>query len=54
MTDQYDCIVIGSGMGGMTAARLLTEYGKKKVLVLERHFKAGGMTHTFIECFLYL
>ncbi|MCC6511561.1 MAG: NAD(P)/FAD-dependent oxidoreductase [Pirellulaceae bacterium] len=44
---RYDCIVIGSGMGGLTAATLLARVGKKRVLVLERHFKAGGFTHTF-------
>lgn len=43
----YDCIVIGSGIGGLTAATLLARVGKKRVLVLERHFKAGGFTHAF-------
>jgi len=44
---QYDVIVIGSGMGGLTCASLLARIGKKKVLLLERHSKAGGFTHTF-------
>lgn len=43
----YDVIVIGSGMGGLTAATLLARLHGKKVLVLERHFRAGGFTHVF-------
>ncbi len=43
----YDAIVIGSGMGGLATASLLAQFGKKRVLVLERHFKLGGFTHSF-------
>jgi all-trans-retinol 13,14-reductase len=43
----WDAIVIGSGMGGLTAAVLLARHGGKRVLVLERHYEAGGFTHTF-------
>ncbi len=43
----YDCIVIGSGIGGLTVATLLARIAKKRVLLLERHFKAGGFTHSF-------
>jgi all-trans-retinol 13,14-reductase len=42
----WDAIVIGSGMGGMTAAALLSKIGKR-VLVLEQHYVPGGFTHTF-------
>ncbi len=45
--EHYDCIVIGSGIGGLTAASLLSKHGSKKVLVLEKHGVAGGFTHVF-------
>ncbi len=47
MNNKYDAIVIGSGIGGLTTAVLLTKIFKKKVLVLEQHFIAGGQTHEF-------
>lgn len=43
---QYDAIVIGSGMGGLTSAALLSELGWK-VCVLEQHYTAGGYTHSY-------
>ncbi len=43
-----DAIVIGSGMGGLTAAAVLSKAGKR-VLVLEQHDQAGGCCHTFID-----
>ena len=43
---KYDVIIIGSGISGLTAGILLAQKGKK-VLILEKHFKAGGWTHTF-------
>lgn len=43
----YDVIVIGSGIGGLTAAALLSKLHQKRVLVLEQHFVAGGLTHEF-------
>src|SRR5690606_29732426 len=42
----WDYLVIGSGMGGMTTAALLSEVGKR-VLVLEQHYVPGGFTHMF-------
>ena len=42
----YDHIVVGSGMGGLTAATWLAKSGKK-VAILERHYVPGGFTHSF-------
>jgi all-trans-retinol 13,14-reductase len=42
----YDVIIIGSGMGGLATAAILSKEGKK-VLVLEKHYTAGGFTHFF-------
>ena len=44
--DRYDVIIIGSGISGLCSAALLAMEGKS-VLLLEKHFKAGGYTHTF-------
>ena len=43
----FDTVVVGSGMGGLTAAALLAATRRERVLVLERHWRAGGFTHTF-------
>lgn len=45
--EQYDVIIIGSGMGGLTVASILTQLKGKRVLLLEQHYVAGGFTHTF-------
>jgi all-trans-retinol 13,14-reductase len=44
---EYDAIVIGSGMGGLAFVSIMAKLRKWRVLVLERHFKIGGFTHTF-------
>ncbi|MFN3404661.1 MAG: phytoene desaturase family protein [Cytophagaceae bacterium] len=44
--NDIDYVIVGSGIGGLTAAVFLAKDGKK-VLVLERHFVPGGFTHTF-------
>ncbi len=47
LADRWDAIVIGSGIGGLAAAAALSKLAGKRVLVLERHYTAGGFTHTF-------
>lgn len=42
----YDVIIIGSGISGLCSSALLAMKGKK-ILLLEKHFKIGGYTHTF-------
>lgn len=42
----WDAIVVGSGMGGMTCAAMLSKLGRR-VLVLEQHYVPGGYTHAF-------
>lgn len=46
LAPDYDAIVIGSGMGGLTTAALLSDLGWK-VCVLEQHYTAGGFTHSY-------
>ncbi len=46
--DGLDAIVIGSGIGGLSVASILSRVGKK-VLVLEQHDQAGGCCHTYID-----
>jgi len=47
LAEQWDAIVIGSGIGGLSAAATLAKLANKRILVLERHYTAGGFTHTF-------
>lgn len=42
----YEAVVVGSGMGGMSAASLLAQKGWK-VLMLEQHNVVGGMTQSY-------
>ena len=44
--DAYDVVVIGSGLGGLTAANTLARQGRS-VLCLEQHYQLGGMATWF-------
>ena len=46
MKNEWDVIVIGSGMGGMVTAAALSRLGHK-VLMLEQYKTLGGQTHSF-------
>jgi all-trans-retinol 13,14-reductase len=46
MTERWDAIVIGSGLGGLTCAAYLCALGKR-TLVLEAHYVAGGNSQAF-------
>jgi phytoene dehydrogenase-like protein len=43
---QFDVIIIGSGLGGLTCGAFLAKAGMK-VLVLEQHSQIGGYAHSF-------
>ena len=43
---KYDIIIIGAGLGGLTAGAKLAREGKK-VLLIEQHNKPGGCATTF-------
>ena len=43
---QYDAVIIGSGLGGLTAANMLAKDGWS-VLLLEHHTKLGGLATWF-------
>lgn len=46
MKNEWDVVVIGSGMGGMVTAAALAKLGHR-VLVLEQYDRLGGQTHSF-------
>jgi len=39
--DRYDVVVVGAGIGGLTAAALLAKRGLQ-VLLVEQHYLPGG------------
>ena len=46
MAQRYDVIVIGAGLGGLTAAALIARSGRK-TLVVERNASVGGAASTY-------
>lgn len=44
--EEFDTIIIGSGVGGLATAICLARAGQK-VLVLEQHYVPGGWSHSF-------
>ncbi len=46
MAEKYDVIISGAGIGGLFAAAKLAKH-KKKVLLIEQHFIAGGYATSF-------
>ena len=46
VSEHYDTIIIGSGIGSLTAGAILAKEGQK-VLILEQHYTPGGFTHVF-------
>ncbi|XCP86855.1 FAD-dependent oxidoreductase [Roseburia hominis] len=48
MTEEYDVVIVGAGLAGLSCAYRLSAKGKK-VLVLEQHTYAGGRTSSFVD-----
>jgi all-trans-retinol 13,14-reductase len=44
--ETYDFVILGAGLGGLSAAACLTRQGYQ-VAVLEKHYLPGGCCHTF-------
>lgn len=44
--EEFDTVIIGSGVGGLATAICLARAGQK-VLVLEQHYVPGGWSHSF-------
>jgi len=40
---RYDTVIIGAGLSGLAAGARLAHYGKK-ILILERHYRIGGLS----------
>ncbi len=43
---EYDAIIVGGGIAGLTAAAYLTKAGKS-ILLCEKEAKCGGLVNTF-------
>lgn len=45
-SDEYDVVIVGSGIGGLSCAAMLCLYNYK-VAVFESHYSAGGVAHGY-------
>merc|ERR1711931_527198 len=43
---EFDYVIVGSGMGALTCARLLVQ-ADKRICILEAHDRIGGQMHVF-------
>jgi phytoene dehydrogenase-like protein len=46
VANQYDVLIIGAGIGGLSCGNYLAKAGKK-VLIIEQHYKVGGYCSSF-------
>lgn len=46
LQDEYDVVVVGSGIGGLSCAAILSKYGYS-VAVMESHYAPGGAAHGY-------
>jgi all-trans-retinol 13,14-reductase len=46
MMERFDYVILGAGLGGLSAAACLSRQGNR-VAVLEKHYLPGGCCHTF-------
>ena len=46
MTEHFDVVIVGAGIGGLATGSMLAQQGRK-VLVLDRHTKPGGYATNF-------
>ena len=48
MMEEYDVVIIGSGLGGLSCGTMLAKDGYK-VCVLERNKQIGGTLQTYVR-----
>ncbi|MFB0564021.1 MAG: phytoene desaturase family protein [Candidatus Lokiarchaeia archaeon] len=48
MSEKYDAIIVGGGLGGLSAAATLAKSGQR-IILLEKHYRAGGYAGSFVR-----